>query len=76
MRDGSPAAETDHAWAAAAPISPLCKGAGPPVINSTGEPNDADILHRYAWTWFLSVMVFPSGHVLSWLGSRAAAGSG
>ena len=26
--------------------------------------------------WLLSVMAFPSGHVLSWLGSRAAAGSG
>jgi hypothetical protein len=37
MRGGSPAAETDHAWAAAAPISPLCKVAGPPMINSTGN---------------------------------------
>src|SRR5260370_37551747 len=36
----------------------------------------ADILHRDARTWLLSVMAFPSGHVLSWLGSRAAAGSG
>ena len=40
MRGGSPAAETDHAWAAAAPISPLCKVAGPPMINSTGEQNE------------------------------------
>ena len=39
MRGGSPAAETDHVWAAAAHISPLCKVAGPPMINSTGEPN-------------------------------------
>ena len=39
MRGGSPAAETDHAWAAAAHISPLCKVADPPMINSTGEPN-------------------------------------
>jgi hypothetical protein len=40
MRSGSPAAETDHVWAAAAHISPLCKVAGPPMINSTGEPNE------------------------------------
>ena len=39
MRGGSPAAETDHVWAAAAHISPLCKVAGPPMINSTGEQN-------------------------------------
>ena len=39
MRGGSPPAETDHAWAAAAHISPLCKVAGPPMINSTGEQN-------------------------------------
>jgi hypothetical protein len=39
MRGGSPAAETDHVWAAAAHISPLCKLAGPPMINSTGEQN-------------------------------------
>ncbi len=39
MRGGSPAAETGHAWAAAAHISPLCKVAGPPMINSTGEQN-------------------------------------
>jgi len=39
MRGGSPAAGTDHAWAAAAHISPLCKVAGPPMINSTGEQN-------------------------------------
>ena len=39
MRGGSPAAETGHVWAAAAHISPLCKIAGPPMINSTGEPN-------------------------------------
>lgn len=38
MRGGSPAAETDHVWAAAAHISPLCKVAGPPMINSTGVP--------------------------------------
>jgi hypothetical protein len=31
MRGGSPAAETDHVWAAAAHISPLCKVAGPPA---------------------------------------------
>jgi glycine/D-amino acid oxidase-like deaminating enzyme len=36
----------------------------------------ADILQRYARTRLLSVMVFPSGHVLSWPGPRAAAGSG
>jgi hypothetical protein len=35
-----------------------------------------DILHRYARTRLLSVMVFPSDRVLSWLGSQAAAGSG
>jgi hypothetical protein len=29
MRGGSPAAGTDHVWAATAHISPLCKGAGP-----------------------------------------------
>src|SRR5271165_4296157 len=29
MRSGSPAAGTDHVWAAAAHISPLCKVAGP-----------------------------------------------
>ncbi len=39
MRGGSPAAETDHVWAAAAHISALCKVAGPPMINGTGEPN-------------------------------------
>ena len=39
MRGESPAAETDHVWAAAAHISPLCKVAGPSMINSTGEPN-------------------------------------
>jgi hypothetical protein len=39
MRGGSPAAETDHVWATGAHISPLCKVAGPPMINSTGEPN-------------------------------------
>ena len=42
MRGGSLAAETDHVWAAAAHISPLCKVAGPPMINSTGEPADKD----------------------------------
>ncbi len=36
----------------------------------------ADILHRCARGRLLSVMVFPSGHVLSWLGSRAAVGLG
>ena len=41
MRGGSPAAGTDHVWAAAAHISPLCKVAGPPMINSTGEQNKA-----------------------------------
>jgi hypothetical protein len=39
MRGGSPAPETDHVWAAAAQISPLCKVASPPMINSTGEQN-------------------------------------
>ena len=43
MRGGSPAAETDHVWAAAAHISPLCKVAGPPMINSTGEPNGGSV---------------------------------
>ena len=38
--------------------------------------HQADILHRYARTRLLSVMIFPPGHVLSWLSSRAAAGSG
>ncbi len=39
MRGGSPAAETDHVWAAAAHISPVCKVAGPPMINNTGDQN-------------------------------------
>ena len=43
MRGGSPAAETDHVWAAAAHISPLCKVAGPPMINSTGELNGGSV---------------------------------
>jgi hypothetical protein len=36
----------------------------------------ADVLRWYARTRLLSVMIFPPGHVLSWLSSRAAAGSG
>jgi hypothetical protein len=58
---------TDHLDRYASP-SPL--GRAPPA------PDKADIFHRYARTRLLSVMAFPSGHVLSWLGSRAAARSG
>ena len=49
MRGGSPAAETDHVWAATAHISPLCKVAGPPMINnSTGEQNGGSA-HVTVW---------------------------
>jgi hypothetical protein len=55
MRGRSPAAETGHVWAAAAHISPLCKVAGPPMINSTDEQNGGYLKSSVDNAWWAGI---------------------
>ena len=70
MRGGSPAAETDHAWAATAPISPLCKDVGPSMINSTGEPNGGSSAPPHGKLVTGCEMRRPGSAGLGWVGPR------
>jgi hypothetical protein len=50
------------------------RGVRSPVL--TAGPPDGGYFAQVRRAWLLSVMVFPSGHALSWLGPQSAAGSG